>query len=199
MTMLSAPRLHEIIDAGIISCEDINILHDNTNSASIDVRIGNKVLMEKMYEDEQMLGIDIEIHPQPIDIAAKKSPHFEEVEIPDEGLIIEPGECFLASTIETFNLPDTISCRFDLRSSVGRCFLEHMQAGFADAGWHGAQLTMEFKNNSQFHRLLIKPGMRVGQMIFFEHEPAGKDSYALKGNYNNQQGPTKAFTGEGHK
>ena len=51
---------------------------------------------------------------------------------------------------------------------------------------------------TEFHRLLIKPGMRVGQMIFWEHEDAGADSYAYKGNYNLQMGPTRAFQGTGH-
>lgn len=190
MSMLSAPRLHKLIEEGVIDA-----LHENVNSASIDVRIGNKILMEKpLMTGEGALSPSI--HPEPIDIAAKQSPEFYEVEIPEEGIVIEPGQIFLAATMETFNLPNTISARFDLRSSVGRCFLEHMQAGFADAGWHGAQLTMEFKNMTQFHRLLIKPGMRVGQMIFFEHEDAGEDSYAIKGNYNGQQGPTVAFAGQ---
>lgn len=182
MTMLSAPRIHQLIDEGVVSG-----LHENVNAASLDVRIGNKIL--------------IEVPPEPgtvVDIAAKQSPTFMEIDLTDEGFIIEPGQCFLAHTEEVFNLPNTISCRFDLRSSVGRCFLEHMQAGFADAGWHGAQLTMEFKNMTEFHRLLIKPGMRVGQMIFWEHEDAGADSYAIKGNYNLQKGPTRAFQGTGH-
>ncbi|MGL5014191.1 MAG: dCTP deaminase [Bacteroidales bacterium] len=186
MSMLSSPRLHQLIEEGVIDA-----LHDHVNSASIDVRIGNVILMEDHCKHKGS-----GVHPVPIDIAAKQSPAFHEVEIPEEGIIIEPGQTFLAATMETFNLPNTISARFDLRSSVGRCFLEHMQAGFADAGWHGAQLTMEFKNMNQFHRLLIKPGMRVGQMIFFEHEDAGADSYAIKGNYNGQQGPTIAFAGQ---
>lgn len=184
MSMLSAPRLHKLIEEGVIDA-----LHENVNSASIDVRIGNKILMEEMPPHNNLFE-------KPIDITAKQSPSFVEMEIPEEGIIIEPGQIFLAATMETFNLPNTISARFDLRSSVGRCFLEHMQAGFADAGWHGAQLTMEFKNMTQYHRLLIKPGMRVGQMIFFEHEDAGEDSYAIKGNYNGQQGPTVAFAGQ---
>lgn len=188
MSMLSAPRLHKLIEEGVIDA-----LHENVNSASIDVRIGNKILMEAKPSDRVEV---VTPWPEPIDIAAKQSPAFYEVEIPEEGIVIEPGQIFLAATMETFNLPNTISARFDLRSSVGRCFLEHMQAGFADAGWHGAQLTMEFKNMTQFHRLLIKPGMRVGQMIFFEHEDAGEDSYAIKGNYNGQQGPTVAFAGQ---
>lgn len=181
MSMLSAPRLHQLIEEGVIDA-----LHENVNSASIDIRIGNKILIE------DPLG-----YPIPVDINAKESPKFIEVEIPEEGYIIEPGQAFLACSMETFNLPNTISAMFKLRSSMGRCFLNHMMAGWADAGWHGAQLTMEFVNQTQYHRLLIKPGMRVGQMVFFEHEDAGDDSYSVKGNYNGQKGPTIAFAGQG--
>lgn len=184
MSLLSAPRLHQMIDEGIITA-----LHENVNSASIDVRIGNKILVEVPPKDNK-----------PVDLSAKETLTFEEVEIPEEGIIIHPGQCFLASTIETFNLPNTISCRFDLRSTIGRSFLEHMQAGYCDAGWHGAQLTMEFVNLTRFHSLLIKPGMRVGQMVFWEHEDCGEaDSYATKGSYNGQQGPTTAFGGTNHR
>lgn len=192
MSLLSAPRLHQLIEEGVITA-----LHENVNAASIDIRIGNKILIEKGYDPS---GGPLQfINPVPVDIDAKQSPTFIEVVIPEEGIIIEPGQCFLAHTIEYFNLPDTISAQFKLRSSLGRCFLEHMNAGWCDAGWHGAQLTMEFVNMTRFHRLLIKPGMRVGQMVFFEHEDVGEDSYATKGNYNNQSGATKAFEGEGHK
>lgn len=187
MSLLAAPRLHQLIEEGVIDA-----LHENVNAASIDIRIGDRILVEIPSEDGGY-------HPVPVDIDAKQSPQFQELVIPPEGIIIEPGEAFLAHTIETFNLPDTISAQFKLRSSLGRCFLEHMNAGWADAGWHGAQLTMEFVNLTRFHRLLIKPGMRVGQMCFFEHEDTGADSYALKGNYNNQRGATKAFAGEGHE
>lgn len=194
MSLLSSPRLHQLIEEGVITA-----LHDNVNSASIDIRIGDKILVEDINNDCSFRGGVIEIHPEPIDIDAKQSPAFRERIIPEEGLIIEPGQAFLAHSMEFFNLPNTISAQFILRSSMGRCFLNHMMAGFADAGWNGSQLTMEFVNQTRYHRLLIKPGMRVGQMLFFEHEDCGEDSYAIKGNYNNQVGATAAFGGEGHK
>lgn len=183
MTLLASPRLHQLIDENVIDA-----LHENVNSASIDIRIGNRILIE-----------DPNGSAEAIDISAKQSPKFIALEIGEEGIEIEPGQAFLAHSIETFNLPNTISSQFILRSTVARCFLEHMQAGWADAGWHGAQLTFEFKNMLNHHKLLIKPGMRIGQMVFFEHEDVGEDSYAVKGNYNNQQGATAAYTGEGHQ
>lgn len=182
MSILASPRLHQLVDQGVITA-----LHENVNASSIDVRLGDTILVED------------HLSAKVVDLAAKDSPDFVEIKLTDEGFIIPPGMCFLAHTVEFFNLPNTISAQFILRSSVGRCFLEHMQAGYADAGWHGAQLTMEFKNNLEAQSILIKPGMRIGQMVFFEHEDAGADSYSIKGNYNNQAGPTMAFDGEGHK
>lgn len=181
--LLSAPQLHNLIDDGVIDA-----LHENVNSASIDVRIGSEILVEAKVSELTA----------PVDIAAKESPQFDKVTIPEEGVVIKPGQCFLAHTVETFNLPDTISGQFIERSTVARCFLEHMQAGWADAGFHGAQLTLEFKNMNEHHSLLVKPGMRIGQMVFFQHETVGEDSYAVKGNYNNQRGATQAYSGEGH-
>ena len=194
LMLLSAPQLHQLIDDGVIDA-----LHENVNSASIDVRIGNEILIEAPADGRAPgIGLFHAVHEEPVDISAKQSPTFHKVTIPEEGIVIEPGQCFLAHTVETFNLPDTISGQFIERSTVARCFLEHMQAGWADAGWHGAQLTLEFKNMNEYHRLLIKPGMRIGQMVFFQHETVGEDSYAVKGNYNKQRGATKAYAGEGH-
>lgn len=182
MSILAAPRLHQLIDEGVITAD-----HKFVNSASIDICLGDTILVE----DQLSMKI--------VDIASKESPDFIELKLTEEGFIVPPGMCFLGHSVEFFNLPNTISAQFILRSSVGRCFLEHMQAGFADAGWHGAQLTMEFKNMLESQSILIKPGMRIGQMVFFEHEDAGADSYAVKGNYNGQVSATKAFTGEGHE
>lgn len=183
MTLLAAPQLRELIADNIINADPQFV-----NAASIDICLGDSVLVE----DKTI--------PAPfctaIDIAAKQSPNFIKIDIPDDGLVIQPGECFLAHSVETFNLPDNISAQFVLRSSVARCFLEHMQAGWCDAGWHGAQLTMEFKNMNQMHPLRIRKGMRIGQMVFFSHDAVGDDSYAVKGNYNGQQGATQAFTGQ---
>ncbi|MGL5579781.1 MAG: dCTP deaminase [Cetobacterium sp.] len=182
MTLLSAPRILDLINSNVITADPKNV-----NSASVDITIGDEVLIEDVATDG------------PIDIDAKQSPAFTKVKIPTEGIIIYPGQCFLAHTNEYFNLPDNIAAEFVLRSSMARCFMNHMLAGFCDPGWNGSQLTMEFKNETQFHSLLIKPGMRVGQMKFFETDGCDPEhSYSNKGNYNNQQGATMAFTGEGH-
>lgn len=89
---------------------------------------------------------------------------------------------------EVFNLPEDISAEYKLKSSMARIGLEHMNAGWCDAGWHGSVLTLEFKNMLQYHAILIRPGDAIGQMIFFYHEPVPKSaSYATRGRYNNDK------------
>lgn len=54
-----------------------------------------------------------------------------------------------------------------------------------DAGWHGSVLTMEIKNVTEAHDIAIRPGVRLGQMIFFPHAPVTEEaSYAKRGRYN---------------
>lgn len=180
--LIGGQSLLKLIEDGVITA-----LPQNVNSSTIDIRIGDEILIE-----------DCSLPEGPVDIDAKESINFVKVKIPEEGMVIYPGQCFLAHSVEYFNLPDNISAEFVLRSSMARNYLNHMLAGWCDAGWHGSQLTLEFKNETQFHPLLIKPNMRVGQMKFFAHETAGDRSYAKIGNYNGQQGVVTAFNGEGH-
>lgn len=182
MSLMAGTELLDLIERGVITA-----LKDNVNAASIDIRIGDEILIE----DSSTGGV--------VDLDAKQSLNFIKVKIPEEGVIIYPGQFFLAHSVEFFNLPDDISSEFVLRSTLARNGLNHMLAGFADAGWNGAQLTMEFKNETSFHSLLIKPGMRVGQMKFFRHKDAGDLSYAKVGSYNGQTGATVAFGGENHR
>ena len=169
--LVAGPELRDLIDTGVI-----NALPQNINGASIDIRLGTEVYIE---DPDRGRTIDLE---------AKQAPSMIRYEMPEEGLIVNPGEFFLAHTIEEFNLPDTISADFMLRSSVARAGLEHLHAGWADPGFHGAQLTLEFKNMCQYNRLRLKPGMRIGQLRFFRHGHAGEFSYRIKGKYNGQRG-----------
>ena len=68
---------------------------------------------------------------------------------------------------------------------MARIGLEHMNAGWCDAGWNGSVLTLELKNMTKHHAIRIRPGDPIGQMVFFKHEPVPTEaSYASKGRYN---------------
>lgn len=179
-SLLGSKELHAMIEAGYIDA-----LHENVNAASIDVRLGHDFWVEMPPPSGG--GI--------VDLSKKEQVKFERyglgmydnTALERRSMVLKPGRFCLAHTVETFNLPDDISGLFILRSSMARNGLEHMQAGWADAGFSDAQLTLELKNELEHHSLLLRPGMRIGQMVFWKHSKSGKDSYALKGSYNGQK------------
>lgn len=184
--LMSYKQLCDMVDAGIITHVDLS----QVNSASIDIRLGDIVELEYCYTgpDKELAELrEISLKKREALVTRKHS--FSK----DGPLRIYPGECFLAHSIELFNLPNNLSAMFKLKSSCGRIFLEHMNAGWCDAGWHGSALTMEFKNNSRNHVIVLEGGEKIGQMVFFSHEmvPADK-SYAVRGRYNKDKGVSGA-------
>ena len=151
------------------------------NAASIDIHLGRKLLIER--------GSSVDDHPTPvIDYAKRQRPIMWEYDMPDDGYVLQPGEFILAQSEEVFNLPNHISAEYKLKSSMARIGLEHMNAGWCDAGWHGSVLTLEFKNMLNYHAIRIRPGDAIGQMIFFQHMAVSQEkSYAARGRYNNDK------------
>lgn len=178
--ILSYTQLCDIVDAGIIT----NCEKESINSASIDVRLGAKVLIEKFTTEEGKQGLHT------ISLNKREPLIVREHDLLREGALhLYPGEVILAHTIEIFNLPNNLSAMFKIKSSCGRIFLEHMNAGWCDAGWHGSSLTLEFKNNSRGHVIVLEYGDKIGQMIFFPHAMVPEDkSYAVRGRYNKDKG-----------
>lgn len=175
MSIIAGKDLYDLVLKKVITADPSQI-----NTSSIDVTLGDEILMESSEG-----GI--------VDLAAKQSIKWDKVKIGEDGILIYPGQVFLANTREFFNLPADISANFLLKSSIARNFLGHQLAGWADAGFNSATLTMEFKNESQFHTILVKPGMRIGQMIFHKHSDTGEMSYGLKGSYNGQKTVTASY------
>ena len=149
------------------------------NAASLDVRLGNKILVEKFLP-----GVD-----QVVDYRARQKLAMDEVELdPADGYVLRPGRFILAHTIELCNFPDDVSALFRIKSSMGRIGLEHLDAGWVDPGFHGS-LTLEFKNMTQWHSIRIRPGDKIGQLVFFRGQSVSESqSYRTKGNYNGQDG-----------
>lgn len=105
--------------------------------------------------------------------------------------VLRPGDFILAQSAQVFNLPDHISAEYKLKSSMARIGLEHMNAGWCDAGWHGSVLTLEFKNMTHYHDIVLSLGDPIGQVIFFRHTPVSSEaSYRNRGRYNNDRQTT---------
>ncbi len=171
MTLLSHNALLEIVRQGVITPVDPK----DINAASIDIRLGDTIL----WEDE-VLGV------KPIvDYRRREPVRYNTHTMDADGWVLEPGDFILAQSAETFYLPDNISAEYKLKSSMARIGLEHMNAGWCDAGWHGSVLTLELKNMCQHHAIRIRPGDPIGQIVFFRHAPVPVEaSYSTKGRYN---------------
>lgn len=144
------------------------------NSASLDIHLGNKI----------MVSLDSD---HIVDYRKREKLSMREYEIDDGGFLLRPDDFILAQSQEVFNLPYDVSAEYKLKSSMARIGLEHMNAGWCDAGWHGSVLTLEFKNMSN-QTIRLRPGDAIGQIIFFKHAPVGHhQSYAARGRYNNDK------------
>ena len=111
---------------------------------------------------------------------------------PDEPFILHPGEFALGSTFELIGLPDDIAARLEGKSSLGRLgLLTHSTAGFIDPGFTG-HVTLELSNVATLP-IKLWPGMKIGQLCFFQltspsENPYGSGPYGNR--YQGQRGPT---------
>lgn len=109
--------------------------------------------------------------------------------------VLWPKHVALLSTTEWVNMPDDALGLIRVRSSIGRIFLESMDAGVVDPGFKG-NLTLEFFNPSPFPIYLHKYDFYV-QMVVFDLSSEAEKPY--RGKYQNQVGLTLAKPDNGEK
>ena len=177
MSILSGPEIRQLLEDGeLMKGWDL----DHINASSLDVRLGEDFLLEKVVDpDFNFISLD----------KGCKTPHMVEYK---GGVRLRPGKFCLAHTMEEFNLPDNISAEFRLKSSVARKGLDHALAVWIDAGFHGSVLTLELRNNLTHHTTVLEAGDKIGQIVFHRHEDSGEYSYRKKGSYNNSKSVTQA-------
>lgn len=147
--------------------------HALVNPASLDVRLGEDILLESRHTKDWV--------PYSLHAHSEQAPYS-----------MMPGEFLLACTIETINLPSYLAAHFNLKSSRARGGLQHLLSGYCDPGWHGSKLTLELHNSRRYHCVKIWPGMRIGQLIFHRLSSAPERDYAQTGRYNNDLTVTAA-------
>lgn len=183
MSLLSYNQLvSQVVLAKVIAERNSDVIPLSlVNASSIDIRLGRRLLREVPPDEDT-----------PVDYRARECLNMAEQLYDGEGWVIRPGEFVLTESEEVFHLPNHLSFEYTLKSSMARIGLEHLTAGWADAGWHGSVLTLELKNMNQHHPIRIRPGDAIGQITFFAHEPVPDDkSYAARGRYNNDLSVTK--------
>jgi dCTP deaminase len=172
MSLLTYTELCTLVEQGVIQ----GVEPGRINAASIDVTLGDTLLREDWAQG---------VARKTVDLAAKQTPSMVEVDLKEAGSYeLKPGEFVLASTRELFFLPNDLACEFRLKSSIARAGLDQALAVWCDPGWHGSALTMELRNNLRSHWLMLKPGLPIGQMVFWRGQPVPEHaSYARRGQY----------------
>ena len=96
------------------------------------------------------------------------------------------------SSWEYVKLDPTIAARLEGKSSLGRLgILTHSTAGFIAPGFEG-HITLELSNVSTLP-VKLWPGMKIGQMCFFQLSSPAEHPYGSQGtgsHYQGQRGPT---------
>ena len=133
------------------------------NPASIDVTLGDEILVENDHGS------------------------FTSFNIKDEIFYMPPGAFVLAHTAEFIRVPNRLECVFQLKSSRGREGYEHALAGYVDPGFHG-RVTLELSNLRRFKELPLRAGMRIGQLRFSKLDALPTRPYSVTGRYHGDTG-----------
>lgn len=174
-------------DRDILKAHDLGHLEldpwtpEMVQPASIDVRLDKYF---RIFNDHEYTYVD------PAEDQGSLTEQFE-VQNGDPW-ILHPGEFILGSTWEYIKLDSTLAARLEGKSSLGRLgILTHSTAGFIDPGFEG-HITLELSNVSTLP-VKLWPGMKIGQMCFFELTSHSEFPYGAKHNgshYQGQRGPT---------
>jgi dCTP deaminase len=152
------------------------------NENSYDVTLAPTLLVyEQRLNDIGLLArkheLDNGIHPwmmAPLD--CKQENAFVTVEIPADGVVLEPGRLYLGVTREYTETHRHVPF-LEGKSSLGRLGMSiHVTAGKGDVGFCG-HWTMEI---TVVHPLRIYAGMPCGQLIFHTVEGPMPDGYAKR-------------------
>lgn len=141
---------------------------DLINPASIDIRIGNDLMIE-VYSEYLPLFINRLLRPISFLLPKRKFPKYLKLNLrdydADNPFYFYPGECILVSSMENLLVPEDLVMDLRLKSSRARELYDHSLAFWFDPGWRGIG-TMELKNISTFAKLPVYPGLKIAQIIY---------------------------------
>jgi dCTP deaminase len=176
--ILSDRSIREAIEAGRIVVEPLG---DNAiQPSSVDVRIGSSF---RVFANHRHPYIDVREDQQLTELVRVDG---------EEPFILHPGEFVLGTTFEKVTIPEDLVARLEGKSSLARLgLLIHSTAGFVDAGWSG-HLTLELSNVANLP-ITLYPGMKIGQLAFFQLDRPAEHPYGsaeVRSKYQGQEGPT---------
>lgn len=147
----------------------------NLGGNSYDVHLSRHLKTYRVTQDPRAFGLGMAM-PMPLDAAVDNQT--DDIDIPDAGLVLEPGTLYLGSTVEYTETHAHVPY-LDGRSSAGRLGISiHATAGRGDVGFCN-HWTLEI---TVVHPTRLYAGVRIGQLTFHEVAGAVVRQYASKGN-----------------
>lgn len=161
--ILSGKEILNQIEKGAIKIDPFD--ENKINPNSYNLRLDNKLLV---YKNKTL---------------DMKTPNVvEELIIPEEGLVLEPGKLYLGRTVEK-TYTDKFVPMLEGRSSIGRLGLYiHVTAGFGDIGFNGFW-TLEIHC---VQPIKIYPNVELCQIYY--HTIEGEYELYHSGKYQNNEG-----------
>ena len=177
--LLSDADINRHLKSGYVGLEPLDL--DMVQPASVDVRLDRYF---RLFDNHRYAVIDPSQEQQGLTHV---------VDAGEQGpFVLHPGEFVLGSTFERVTLPNNIAARLEGKSSLGRLgLLTHSTAGFIDPGFSG-HVTLELSNTATMP-ILLYPGMKIGQLCFFQLSSPADRPYgqgATGSRYQGQRGPT---------
>lgn len=160
---------------------------DNVEPSSLDLRLGDdfkRVRQPSPTKETATISLSS---------SGEKQIAYDTLEwSEDEPVLLEPNELILATTLESFVLPDDLTAQVLGRSSLGRLGVSvHQTAGWIDPGFTGA-ITLELSNHGPVAVELV-PGLRMCQIVFSElSSPAARPYGHSESQYQGQHGATES-------
>ena len=152
--LLSDRDINASLDSGRICLDPLD--RELVQPASIDVRLDR---LFRLFDNHRYSVIDPAVDQSDLT-------HLVDVG-PEQPFVLHPGEFVLGATYELVTLGDDIAARLEGKSSLGRLgLLTHSTAGFIDPGFSG-HVTLELSNTATMP-ILLYPGMKIGQLCFFD-------------------------------
>lgn len=154
--ILSDKDIKKALKTGIISFAPKLDLKTQLGSCSADLRLG---LTFRVFKHSSFAFID----PHDKKLATDM---MEEIKVSlNQKFILQPGDFVLATSIESFKLPDNLLARLEGRSSLGRLgIVVHSTASIFEPGWEGV-VVMELGNMGRMP-VALYPGMRICALTF---------------------------------
>ncbi len=143
----------------LIAAKEITIFpyaEENFGTVSYDLRLGSVFQRVKPLDGKAFDGMK------------PKDRVLETLEVTE--YLLKPGESIIGKTEERVGIHSTdVSALFDGKASLSILGLfTHVSSMLIDPGFVG-ELTVEIHNSGEYP-ILLKPGMKIGQVIFFSVE-----------------------------